>query len=167
MTTNLDILDTAIKVGLGALLGGYFSFATQAFVQDRTRDREKNKELRDRLYALTTKFGKSFESVTHYIASAVVFNNNPKDPTSKSEYEEADRENLASWKGLLGTPFELEILGLKKSAALATAYFIHLSDSANMVSEIIELGQESKRNNMNDAFETLMKSIKDDYQSLF
>ena len=166
MTTNLDVLDTAVKVGLGALLGGYFSFATQAFIQDRTRDREKQKELRDRLYQITIKLGKSFEDVTHYIATALVFNNLPADPVAQSDFQEADKEYVISWKCLLSVPFELEILGLKKTSKCAEAYCLRLSEAPEIIEKMI-LDKDKEQKELHIAFEALMKSIQSDYQALF
>jgi len=167
MTSNLDILDSAVKIAIGAFLGGYFTFATQAYIQNQTRDREKKKELRNRLFEITRKIAKSFETVTHYTSSAVAFNNHPKLLSAKLEYEEADKEHVVAWKALLSIPSELEILGLDNTSNLARTYFLQLSKAPDMVEEFITTNKETLRNSMNTTFDALMTSIKNDYHSLF
>lgn len=167
MITNLDVLDTAVKVGLGALLGGYFTFATQAYIQKQTNERERAKELRDRLYAITIRIGKSFEDITHYLSCAYAFNQNPSSETAKNEFHASDQNFTASFKGLLSVPHELEVLGLSKSSKAAKEYFLTFSFGGEMAQEAIIGADNRLRNAMHDAFDKCMDTFKSDYHDLF
>lgn len=160
--TSLQVIDSAIKIGLGALIGGAISFFTQRYVQNQLMQKSKKEEYRKKIFELVDTLGKLHASIVNYLA---VGSSTPVHKDMK-RYLTAESEFDSRWKETMSIGFQLDILGLANSSDCAHTFLLSLQSVPTAIEANIS-GDNSIEQGIHRNYDLLIASIKQDYQSLF
>ncbi|WP_243321388.1 hypothetical protein [Geothrix sp. SG200] len=160
--TSIQVIDSAIKIGLGALIGGTISFFTQRYVQNQLMQKSKKEEYRKKIFEIVDILGKLHASIVNYL---VVGSSTPihKD---MNRYSTAEANFDSRWKESMSIGFQLDILGLTNSSNCAHIFLLSLQSVPTAIEANIS-GDRSIEQSIHRNYDLLIASIKQDYQSLF
>ena len=96
MTTTLDIINDAVKIGLGALVGGGFSILVATISSSKRREEEMLKDRRERLYQISQEFIEIESRAALFLTEANLFQNKlPAALRNKIPEESYERVEIA------------------------------------------------------------------------
>jgi hypothetical protein len=160
--TAIQVVDSAIKIGLGAVIGGLIGFFTQRYVNNQLKEKSRKEEYRKRIFEIVDALGKTHATTIHFIAVGTAV------PIDKdmARYQQAEIEFQNAWKGSMSLGFQLDVLGLSESAQYAHAFLLSLTRAGDAIIANIN-GDPSIDRSIHQNFDNLIASIKSDYQSMF
>lgn len=127
MLTKLEIIDTAVKVGLGALITGFTTYFLAKLNHDRTAEKERAERRRSLLESIAQEVA-TFHQVASlhwsFIVNWINFTPPGEDISeeSKSEMIKMQREVLAAFKELTSAQSKLLLLGEANAHQLLSEY---------------------------------------------
>jgi hypothetical protein len=160
--TSIQVVDSAVKIGLGAIIGGLFSFLTQKYVQGHLLEKSKKDEYRKKIFEIVDALGRMHSSLVDYIAVGTAVPNH-KD---MDKYAKKEEEFASQWKDCMSIGFQLDILGLTESARHASIFINSLADADDAIMANI-IGDHTPEQSLHQKFDALIASIKRDYQTMF
>lgn len=166
-----DLADTAVKIGLGAFIGGFFTYITTKSNHKHEISKEKfNKKVEildeantcmEKYFSCAFKLLNIWYGLSHYHCEYI------KEISQKSldEYQKVDKEyhDLIN-EALLSALFKLSILGLEETTNLIKQYDQILMDKRNdIVKNQFRIPSESS---INDILKKTSEIKKEYYQKL-
>jgi hypothetical protein len=136
VTTWVTVADTAVKVGLGALIGGGISIVASYLSQERDRLKDYNNKKRDQLLEIAlrlNKFNRAFGLYWATVSNAIFKKRERKEPLSRKDravLREQEAALFETFALLTECKTSLLLLGYKQScshldefAVLAQTFF--------------------------------------------
>lgn len=160
-TTWMDIIDSAMKIGLGACIG----LAGQAYAQSETSNRDRKAELRAKLMECVDKITTLYLSAKAYFIFYAI---DDEDSTNARLKFRDDVKNLSR------VPSHMELLGFKMTADCAQGMINKILRAPDEALKLVDMNYR-ERDKASDvyleeiekAFDEFASSAKDDYHSLF
>jgi hypothetical protein len=165
---GIRILDDAVKIGLGAMIGFIGSIVAMFYSFKHERIKTKKENYRMKICEAIECLEKVKNGTADYIAKTIAFIELQKQAYTNESFDRVKAEVLEAGNNFqklraeaLSKPTIFEILELKVSAQKA-ANFLHM-----VLDPLKAIEDNEYTKNMNIAFSEFIESAKNDYQSTF
>ena len=126
MTGALDIIDTAVKVGLGALIGGFSTYYISRLNHDKEMEKDRLRRKREVLEKITEKLDCFAHQVRNYWALLADWHTLSESEADRSDLEQKIKQGedalYNAFHDLTSAESSLLLLGEKQASTALTNY---------------------------------------------